>query len=60
MYLRRSTLIQEQESETIISLAIGISCSVLMFQIFTCFLLLETRNFGTQDLYKKLSYTNIF
>ena len=60
MHLKCSTLIQKQAFENILSFAVDMTFSVLLFQIFTGISVLKIKNFEASYLYKKLSYTNIF
>ena len=58
MYLRRLASIQKQVSKNILFFAVGITFSVLMFQVFTRISLLKVKNFELPYLYRKVSYAN--
>ena len=55
MYPRRSAFIQRQVFGNVISLAIGISFSLLMFQVFTCITLIDLSELQHSKIRKSLT-----
>ena len=59
-YINYSTLIRKQVFGNILSLAVDITFSILMFQILAIISLLKIKNFEPSYLCKTLNYTNNF